>query len=598
MNLYWFVKNKFFYSAITLIVLLQFILAFQGFDICDDGFVLTFYQQIFSNPESVEYNFLYWFAGVFGGVWYQLFPEGGVFWFRILGILVNTLTFIIVYRLLKTYVSSYFLVFGLAMVLFVNDYGFLTFYHNHLTALLAFLSVYLIYKGLTKSSWFLLLLSGFVIGINVFTRLPNLVLFILVLAIPFYQYLQKKPLVKSLKPIACFTFGALLAFVTIYLLLLFLGQLEIMKNAIVVLDDLSATEESVHNFSDVIWAQWYNYKAIIKASLVLLMPLSIYFFIMPKLKTNYVFKYLVFMLLAIFFIFWINEFAIFSIYSLALFGSFFTAINTKDAKALRTLGFMSLLILLTLSLGTGGGILNSGYMIIWLGLPLFFRASLRINDFSNMVSKFKNYKLWLYQEGFMKNALIVLIIAFFILKSYKIFNEAYFDEGSRLYKTTAIKNPKAKYIYTTKKRGKIINSILKELDKHVKPNDYLLTYSHIPMLHFLTETKPYAYNPWVGIYDKNSFDKKLKKAEIEIEKLPIVVQQKFNTIISFSAPIEDYMSTQKENSLHHNNSMNAVMNHFLERNKYEIIWSNSYFNIYKSSVDKKAIHMLPRTDTN
>ena len=77
-------NNLEFYSAILIIVVIQVILMFQGFDVCDDGFVLTSYQQIFNSPSSVEYNFVYWLSSIIGGLWYKLYEDGGILWFRVL----------------------------------------------------------------------------------------------------------------------------------------------------------------------------------------------------------------------------------------------------------------------------------------------------------------------------------------------------------------------------------------------------------------------------------------------------------------------------------------------------------------------------------
>jgi len=102
------------------------------------------------------------------------------------------------------------------------------------------------------------------------------------------------------------------------------------------------------------------------------------------------------------------------------------------------------------------------------------------------------------------------------------------------------------------------------------------------MIHFLTETKPYMYNPWVWIYDSYSFENKIRRAEKELPVLPIVVQQKFKTIQEFSEPMTDYMDERKEETNEYNKGRTISMNDFLERNEYEIVWSNAYFNIYKS----------------
>lgn len=110
----------------------------------------------------------------------------------------------------------------------------------------------------------------------------------------------------------------------------------------------------------------------------------------------------------------------------------------------------------------------------------------------------------------------------------------------------------------------------------------MFVYDSFPILYYLTETKPYAYNPWVMIYDSQLFKDKLEKAEKEIEQLPVIVQQKFSVIYRFEDPDPSYIQEGFPNKGHYNSERNKFMNKFINRNNYEIVWSNSRFNIYIS----------------
>ena len=190
----------------------------------------------------------------------------------------------------------------------------------------------------------------------------------------------------------------------------------------------------------------------------------------------------------------------------------------------------------------------------------------------------KNY------AGQFKVLILVICLGYFLSKVYKMSQEAYFDPGSRFTKVFAIDSEFSRGIYTTKKRAEIINSILPELKKHVRPDDFLLAYESLPMLHFLTETKPYLKNPWPMIYGGFIFENQLKLAINEHKDLPIVIQQKFYTIVDFSEPLDDYLSVTKPELFNSSQRRNKVMNQFLKEYNYEIIFSNSHFNIYKSHV--------------
>jgi len=251
---------------IAAIVLIQLVLMFHGFDICDEGFSLTFYQQFFNHPESVEYCFVYWLSGLIGGLWYQLFETGGILWFRILTIVFNTATLMLCYQILKNYIKPYYAILGLVMVLFVNDFGFLAFYHNHITAFLAVLSVYYLVKGLQQDRWVLLGISGLILGVNIFARLPNVTLLIFILAIPYTSFvLRKEPLIASIKPVLIMTIGSVLGVLITVLMMYGLNQWSIMENAFEVLFSLGKTDDSGHNMVTLIRVIKNNYVAIFYA---------------------------------------------------------------------------------------------------------------------------------------------------------------------------------------------------------------------------------------------------------------------------------------------------------------------------------------------
>ena len=166
------------------------VLAFQGFDVCDEGWYLSFYQQFYTNPETVEYNFVFWLTGVIGGLLYEIYPSGGILSFRILGALTLIFCITISTKILKDYVKNWQLLTGLSMVIFVNNFGYLAFYYNQLSGLLALISILFLAKGITNKNLLLVFISGFVVALNIFTRLPNITLLIFVLLFPFQKLLD------------------------------------------------------------------------------------------------------------------------------------------------------------------------------------------------------------------------------------------------------------------------------------------------------------------------------------------------------------------------------------------------------------------------
>ena len=70
----------------VLIIFVQVIFIFQGLDFADSGFDAVFYSRIFSDPSTVQYNFMFWFTGIIGGAWLKLFPGLGLLGLRLAGI--------------------------------------------------------------------------------------------------------------------------------------------------------------------------------------------------------------------------------------------------------------------------------------------------------------------------------------------------------------------------------------------------------------------------------------------------------------------------------------------------------------------------------
>src|SRR5260221_11550879 len=77
----------------VLIICVRVIFIFQGLDFADSGFGADFYSRIFSDPSTVQYNFMYWFTGILGATWLKLFPGLGLLGLRIAGALFTTATF-------------------------------------------------------------------------------------------------------------------------------------------------------------------------------------------------------------------------------------------------------------------------------------------------------------------------------------------------------------------------------------------------------------------------------------------------------------------------------------------------------------------------
>ncbi len=576
------IEKKIGVTASILVFPFLFVLGLQGFDVCDEGWYLTSYQQIFNAPQTVEYNFAFWLTTIIGGIWYSLFPNGGILSFRVLGALCLIATLFFSNKVLKKYTSKTIIVLALAMVLMVNDYGYLAFYYNLISGLLAVIIVFLLDKGLKNNNLIVLAFAGCITAINVFARLPNVTLFAFLLIFPL-QKLWTKELAHSywIKQTSFFILGATLGFLVIFCIIYLLGHLEIMKSMIEILFNKGTNSDSNHKLSRLVLVYRDQYITVIKVGIktvILSLPIV---FVFNYFKINKFISVLLIIISIIAFSFHFRYEAIFILYFLSILGTIGILFLPYFKSEIKNLAFLAFIVLFFLPLGSDGGIYNAGYVCIWLAFPLFFVFCSKLKHVKPLsVLKTSTAFLTKHSRGF-EYLGIAIVFGFLIIKINNISKEAYFDKGSRLEKVHTINNELTLGTYTTKKRAAITNEVLLELKKHVKENDYLLAYDNIPMLNYLTKTKPYMYISWVWVYDSRTFKKQLLRAERETKILPVVVQQKFNTIVTFSEPLLDYMSESKEESYIYKQGRVKAMNSFLKRNKYKIVWSNTHFNILK-----------------
>jgi hypothetical protein len=573
-------KKPFSFTLAFLFILLT-LLSFQGFDVCDEGWYLSQYQQIFDNPETVEYNFSYWLTGIIGGVWYKVFG-GQILGFRMLTTLFILASLAIAYNILKPHLKRSSITIGLLVALFINNFGQLAFHYNLSSSFFLLLIVFSLLKGLEKKQLLYFVIAGLLTAINVFSRIPNIVFFACILIIPL-QLIWFKESLRVLKQTLAYIAGALIGFLIVYLTMQYLGHLDIMKNSLLKLANAGTNSDSNHNVLNLIKIIKTDFISIVKHGALLSFCFVILLIFKNIFEKNRFLKTIWYLISFLTFAYLFRENTIFPLYFI---GFIAVALNITSATTTiqhKNTSLLALSMMILLPLGSDGGIMSAGYLSLWLSLPMFFGNYKNISNTKFSITVNNKITSLNTSKKELNTIFIVLIIAYFSTKTYNISNEAYFDKGTRFLKTYSINSPFSKGIYTTKERAEIFNTLLKELDKHVKPNDYLLAYDNIPMVNYLTATKPYMYTSWVWVYDSSVFEKQLQKAEIEIANLPIIVRQKFETIGSFSPPLLDYMSESKQENYIYKRGRTKIMNNFLKRNKYQIIWSNPYFNIYKAT---------------
>jgi hypothetical protein len=218
-------------------------------------------------------------------------------------------------------------------------------------------------------------------------------------------------------------------------------------------------------------------------------------------------------------------------------------------------------------LGSDLGIRIMGPFSVWLATFTAVAHAYRFVHFK-MQKNDNSYRLFF----------IIFYVFYCVYGLYVVSRNAYFDRGPRWEKRYRANNDKFT-VFTSKDKAKAMDVLLSELSKYVHKGDYLLCFESLPMVHYLTETKPYMGNPWVWVYDSGNFIRHLKKSE-ETIPLPVVVRQKCQPIGGYWTTIFVVPRTDPRYTYFYKDKSIACFEKFLDDNRYTIVWENELFQIY------------------
>ncbi len=226
----------------------------KGIDVRDTASYLTKYRYIFN--QDIQVNELYYFLGeVAGGILYALAPIRKVLILNLTSSLLYVLTAVILYNYLKKWMPR---AAALASVLVGTFYGIpwvRTLNWNAWTSLLLALGLVLLLRGLEKDREKLLGISGFVLGINTYFRMPNALFLALILVIFWKYILELRNPREAIRRCLPFFLGACAAAVTgLLLALVILGPAKVFHDLSVLLSiGAGANEGNTHSVTTGIY---------------------------------------------------------------------------------------------------------------------------------------------------------------------------------------------------------------------------------------------------------------------------------------------------------------------------------------------------------
>lgn len=556
------------------ILIHDLVLGLQGIGMEDEGWCLTAYQQIFSHPQSVSYNFLYYNGILVGGLWNLLLGQYGIISFRILAALFDIACALMVYLTLRKFIWRWSIAIGYTIII-VMSVWIGSFNHNSLTFFLCLVAIFLILKALTTEKRYLMILAGVMIGINVFTRIPNLaeVLLIFVLVSFYYDTKNAQLSIKLL----CYAIIGFLLGVSLELILMYiLGHLTIFTNNI--FSGLSAASDgdSTHNLFTMLsmWIMQY-FKMLLLVGVVFILP-GIRQFFQNTYSRNQRILYIVMLLQGIL-IYYLLDYYEFTpknfIYAIFIITTLIYARNFPILKHIPQYhfiiaGLMALVIPLGSDWGYDSGItLGASTLMMPLSVEICYNS-------------LKQYRKKVHSFEYDTSIAICLVLCIISLNcTYRKSLTCGEESGSRLKKTYLLDSPLAT-VYTSQKVYDKLNPLLYELSKYVKQDDKVLCFQSLAMVHYLTHTQPYLENAWPWTYTSADMERHFLKAQNESDVLPIIVREKGWVMDIFNeGNYPDWDNSEAVENRYHKNKKIKLIQDFIHENNYSVVWEDKAFQI-------------------
>lgn len=564
-------KNQVNVFLVSFVVIYPLLFVWQGLDFTDMGYWLTGYQQFLESPESINEGLLNWLSYAAGFVVESIAGQYlGVIAFKIAFVAVNWLCVFLVYTVLRDCFRensrNIVLLIAVLTLLYVTKATDNWIGYNNLTALFYLTGATFLYFGLTRETRLFIFLSAFILSANTFVRFPNILGAGLVVIIGLFALVEHKNLKFAVHYIAIFTAGFFSGYLSILLAIILIGHYEFYKNGLTAIFQIAADKDS-HHASGRLLSLFFkdHFRALIYGGISIVTGM-----LLSKAIKNFApyVKWIVIVLVA-----FMSAMVLISsemwkwvitgiCYYVLVFSMY---IFYKSSSRKFIIASLAFLILLLVPLGSSNGMRNSVYGV-WLALPAVLLIIM-------------NSKYYLHNHPLLNkldtNFLVRLgIVSITLLSILSAYGYTYRDSGIRTSMKHHIDHELLRGVLTTQPRAEVVNELLRKVGSLVSKQETLLVYNEIPMVHYLTHTKPWLNNPWPMLYTPEKIERLMKSNEEKNIIPSYVVRATGNTANrDWPSGVRTFgRQDRKDDS-------RELFKQFIERHNYKIVWENNYFQI-------------------
>lgn len=578
-------------KKLALVLLTSFIVQIPsivlGFELCDSGFYLTFYDNIFSHPDAVRYNFMYYTSGLLGWLLLRL-TGGSLIGIRIAGALVNVGVAWMAWSMLRGRGRLLPMLCAVTLIGVCSWECTLTFNYDLATMLLASVSLMLMTKAmladtnpaLSKKVKLLYFLSGLICGINAFSRLPNVIDIVFVLIIPLScmgRLTAKECMTRMAVWIGswCAGVGVILVFAVAA------GHWDALTSSLISMLQAgsSGRDESIHSMRHLISANVHTWIPILLRAAGF--GLTYYLFARcvsgtsMSRRTSTIIAAIVLISVTCGALvscrgIWFDKVRVW-LFAIAVGGGVLSYLIKDDCcRSLRLTALCGLFMVVLLPAGSDGVVFGPGPLVLGFLLPASFCA---IASYG---------RRWIGRCTVLSVTLLLVYAYCLKLKD----GISYFDSWPVAEMDSAIDVPRAEGLRTTQENARFYEEVFTELGRHVHPGDTMMVYGSGPLVNYLTGTLPAFGCSWPAQLTPSQL-----RGNLDGSELPeYVMMLKFRTLIRLNrcSPEQfvrgrtyDDNCHEIEADVYHTPEKSGIVFDFVTNNHYTLLTDNPSFLLYK-----------------
>jgi hypothetical protein len=551
-----FLQNKIW---VSLLIIYPWLFIWQGLDLTDSGYNFVQYSDFFENPS--RYGNVLWLSNLLGGIWHEAFEWLGYIGFKIAYILNIYIFIYIAWVLLKKYDTLKVLPFVLflTMVFAIKSGGYWISY-NSFSSLFYMFIIAGIYKAHENDSLVLYSFAGFLAGLNIFIRFPNLLDILLIFPVLVILWKNKQRVILIL---STYIAGYILAIITALMSMYLLGQFDSYVQSIHNLFFIASQIDNSHGSGNLLKLLIKDYIMVILMALILFILLKFITAIIAK--QNRILRFGAMGIISILSLYILSIMDMWKWVYVAIFymAMLCIVLDKKTLASLKLLAMLAFLFLALIPLGSGNGIRNMIHGV-WLAMPLallYLSIEKELYLYRWKVGSEQNF-IWI------KQLFIIVTLGYSLVVAYGYT----YRDSNRLSMLYTVDHSKLKGVFTTEKRANIIQELLVKLEPLVK-NREMFVYEKLSTLAYLLDKGSALSHPW-AVDHLHPYQFKKEFIPYFERTYPIVLRAKYSVSTCEWPYDKKPLLIGKAKELNR-----QIVEDMLDKYKYKVIWSNVYFEI-------------------